>query len=60
MKQLVIKINIDNSAYDLDTEEDIIRTAHRDLLNAINRHSDIIKDVNGNTIGSITIQGGRR
>lgn len=57
MKQLEIKINIENEAYESNSEEDIIKLAVRDLMSAIHRHSKIIKDINGNTVGSIKIKG---
>jgi hypothetical protein len=53
MKTLEIKINIDNSAYDYECEQDILIQVMHDIEKSIQKRSSIIKDINGNTVGEI-------
>jgi hypothetical protein len=52
MKTLVIKINIDNEAFQ---DGNLFDESLRAIKDSILRGSETIKDINGNTVGSMII-----
>ena len=59
MKQLVIKIDLKNSAFDDYPEEEIKRilTKYTNNIISLNDCDSVLKDINGNTVGESYITG---